>query len=87
MNNEIKMNDEPEKAEGPNKVLNSKWSFLTIKDSPIDALLEVSQYKGEQNIKIKKELDQFKGRLKFEAGSKTENKLVIMFTQCKINWI
>lgn len=79
-NNEINMIVDPWRADGPNNVLNSEWSLITIIFIKIFLLFEISQYEGVIIIKIVIDLSQLSDKLKLAAGSNTENKLVIIFS-------
>ena len=79
INKAINMKEEPWKAVGPSRVLNSLWSLITVLFIIRENFLGVNQKIGSENVKINNELNQLRGRLKLAAGSKTLNKFVIMF--------
>jgi len=83
MNKEIKIKEDPWKEETPKRVLNSLWSLIRIDFIKIENLFGKNQNTGIKNITIKIDLNQFEGRLKLAEGSKTLNKLVIIF---KLKW-
>lgn len=62
----------------PRSVLNSWWSLFKIIDKKFENFDEINQKEGNVNIKIKNELNQFKGSLKLADGSNTLNRLVII---------
>lgn len=76
---EIKITVEPWFEEGPKSILNSKCSFFNIDTKSIENFLGINQKTGRQKIKIISDLNQLRERFKLAAGSKTENKFVIMF--------
>ncbi len=78
-NNEINTTVDPGLEDGPSNILNSKCNFLRIETKNKENFLGISQKTGRQKVKIKIDLNQFSERFKFAAGSKTENKFVIMF--------
>lgn len=71
----------PPTGEEANKILNSPWRVVKILDQSIDQREGIIQYKeGINKSPIKVEI-QLRGSCKIEdMGSKTENKLVIIFS-------
>jgi hypothetical protein len=78
INKEINIKELPLNDSGPISTLNSLCSFIKILLIKINLLLGVSQNIGVIIIINIIALPQFKGRLKIEEGSKTENRLVII---------
>lgn len=79
-NKAINMKDLPWNADGPNSSLNSECNFEVIELNNVIYLLLINQYDGIKNIIINDILIQLKGSNNLVAGSKTENKLVIIFS-------
>jgi len=84
INKEINIKELPLKDSGPISTLNSLCSFIKILLIKISLLFGVNQNIGVIMIINIIALPQFKGRLKIEEGSKTENKLVIIIF--KLSW-
>lgn len=79
-NKETKIKVLPLWPDGPNKVLNSLWRVNKIVFQKIVYREGINQYTEGINKIPKKVLIQFKDKLKIlDEGSKTENKLVIIF--------
>lgn len=70
----------PPTGEEANKILNSPWRVVNTLDQSIDQREGIIQYKDGINKRPIKVESQLRGRCKIEdMGSKTENKLVIIF--------
>lgn len=81
---EIKITEEPWLEDGPKSILNSKWSFLRVETKNSENFLGINQNTGRQKTNINKDLNQFNDRFKLAAGSKTENKFVIIFRKSSL---
>lgn len=78
-NKAMNMKDLPWNADGPSSSLNSECNFEVTKLNSVIYLLLINQYDGINKIIISDILIQLKGSNSLVAGSKTENKLVIIF--------